>query len=235
MSQAYLSVEDWIERSCEPDEDFMPALRRLREHLIGGELGVTGWRCTWDRYGRLIATDRVRQPIPPLAILDLKFDCRPPDWDIVLIPQNGWFSEDVSPPPRDTSGITWISEDGTNLTEVEGWAELYLKEVGSIRLLTGTDQAYSSSKTIDEQRVYRTGLPGKPTSWHLIEAECRRRWQAGERSPGNVGESRSEWARILLGWLEREHPGAPRPTEKTVKSKLAGLFRELARSARPPS
>src|SRR3954447_8625992 len=109
MSQAYLSVEDWIKRNCEPDEDFMPALRRLREHLIGGEFGVTGWRCTWDRYGRLTATDRVRQPVPPLAILDLKFDYRPPDWDIVLIRHNDWFSEEGIEPYRETSGIRWIS------------------------------------------------------------------------------------------------------------------------------
>src|SRR4051812_38169093 len=83
MSQSYLSVDDWVERNCGPDEDFMPALRRLRDRLIGGELGVTGWRCTWDRYGRLIETDRVRQPIPPLAILDLKFDSRPVNGDII--------------------------------------------------------------------------------------------------------------------------------------------------------
>jgi hypothetical protein len=235
MSQAYLSVDDWIERNCEPDEDFMPALRRLREHLTGGEFGVTGWRCTWDRYGRLTASDRVRQPIPPLAILDLKFDCRPPGWDIVLIPHNNWFSEEVSEPYRETSGIRWISEDGTCSAEPEGWAELYLHESGGIRLRTDTDQAHSCSKAIKEEPVYRTGLAGKPTSWHLIEAECSRRWEAGERHPGKVGETRSDWARMLVEWLKRAHPAAPRPTEKTLKSKLAGLLRELARSDRPAS
>jgi hypothetical protein len=235
MSQSYVSVDDWIERNCEPDENFMPAVRRLREHLIGAELGVTGWRCTWDRYGRLMETDRVRRPITPLAILDLKFVCRPPDWDIVLIPHNNWFSKEVNKPDRYTSGIRWISEDGVCWTELEGWAELYLHERGSIRLRTDTDQAHSCSTASKEEPVYRTGLAGKPTSWHLIEAECRRRWQAGERHPGKVGETRSDWARILVEWLKREHPSAPRPTEKTLKSKLAGLFRELARSDRPAS
>ena len=235
MSQAYLSVDDWIERNCEPDENFMPALRRLREHLIGGQFDVTGWRCTWNRNGRLIATDRVRQPIPPLAILDLKFDCRPPHWDIVLIPQNNWFSEDVNEADRYTSGVRWISEDGTCSTEFEGWAELYLHERGSMRRRTDTDQAHSCSTAIKQEPVYRTGLAGKPTSWHLVQAQCRCRWQAGERHPGKVGESRSDWARILLEWLKREHPSAPRPTEKTLKSKLAGLLRELARSDHPAS
>jgi len=91
------------------------------------------------------------------------------------------------------------------LTEFEGWAELYLHERGSIRLRTETDQAHSS-KRIEEEPVYRTGLAGKPTSWHLIEAQCRRRWHAGERHPGKVGESRSDWARILLEWLSVSTP-----------------------------
>jgi len=228
------SVDDWIERNCGPDEDFMPALGRLRVRLIAGEVGVTGWLCTWDRYGRLMATDRVRQPIPPLAILDLTFDCRPPDWDIVLIPHNYWFIEDVSPPPPDTSGIKWYS-DGVCWSEFDGWAELYLHKSGEMDLESETDQAFSSPKAIQHAPVHRTGLAGRPTSWHLVEAECRRRWQAGERYPGKVGESRSDWARSLVEWLKREHPSAPRPTEKTLKSKLAGLLRELARSDRPNS
>jgi hypothetical protein len=104
-----------------------------------------------------------------------------------------------------------------------------------MRLRTDTDQAHSCSTAIKEEPVYRTGLAGKPTSWHLVEAECRRRWLAGEHHPGKVGETRSDWARILVEWLKREHPSAPRPTEKTLKSKLAGLLRELARSDRPAS
>src|SRR3954462_12164853 len=90
MSQAYLSVDDWIERNCAPHEDCMPALRRLREQLIAGEFGVTGWRCTWDKYGRLMATDKVRQPVSPLAILDLQFACLPSRSAIVLIRNNDW-------------------------------------------------------------------------------------------------------------------------------------------------
>jgi len=219
MSQAYLSVDDWIERNCAPHEDCMPALRRLREQLIAGEFGVTGWRCTWDRYGRLMATDKVRQPIPPLAILDLKFDCLPSRSDIVLIRNNDWFSEDVNPPPRERSEIKWISEDGTCSTEPEGWAELYLHERGRNSFPTETDQTHSA-KAIQEEPVYRTGLPGKPTSWHLVQAECRRRWQAGERHPGNIGESRSGWARILIEWLKREHPSAPGPTEKNIEEQI---------------
>jgi len=41
--------------------------------------------------------------------------------------------------------------------------------------------------------IYQTGLPGKPTSWHLIEAEFRQRFEAGNRSA-----TITEWARVLV-------------------------------------
>jgi hypothetical protein len=69
---------------------------------------------------------------------------------------------------------------------------------------------------------YRTGLPGRPTSGHLIEGECRRRHAAGERHP-----KVAEWASVLITWLRSEHPAAPPPAEKTVKNKLSPLLREL--------
>jgi hypothetical protein len=71
---------------------------------------------------------------------------------------------------------------------------------------------------------YRTGLPGKPTSWHLVEGEFRRRFEAGERY-----SKVSEWARSLVEWLHTEHPSAPPVKQKTVCNKLAPLLRELAR------
>jgi len=78
-----------------------------------------------------------------------------------------------------------------------------------------------------EPANYRTGLPGKPTSWHLIEAECRRRWGADERHPTDGQKSAAEWARVLVAWLKTEHPDAPQPTVKTVKNKLTAVLRDL--------
>jgi len=74
----------------------------------------------------------------------------------------------------------------------------------------------------NETAIYRTGLPGKPTSWHLIETECRRRYESGERHPQTT-----VWARVLRDWFRSKHPDAPSPTEKTLKNKLARLLREL--------
>lgn len=78
------------------------------------------------------------------------------------------------------------------------------------------------------QFPYRTGAAGRPTSWDLIEGECRRRYDAGERHPGKSGESRTEWARLLIGWLKLAHAGAPVPQQKTLTNKLGALLRELA-------
>jgi len=79
----------------------------------------------------------------------------------------------------------------------------------------------------------RTGLSGRPTSWdHLIEPECRRRYHEGERHPGKVGESPTEWARVLRDWLIKTHKPAPVPKEKTLTNKLSGLLRNL--EAAPP-
>jgi hypothetical protein len=77
--------------------------------------------------------------------------------------------------------------------------------------------------------LYSTGLPGKPTSWHLIEAECRCRWEAGERYPNDrTGqESPSEWARALVEWLRTVHSEAPQPKPKTLTNKLSPLLRLL--------
>src|SRR4051812_20189340 len=150
MSQSYLSVDDWIERNCEPDENVMPALGRLGDRLIAAEFGVTGWRCTWDNSGRLAKTDRVRQSIPPLAILDLKFNCRPPDSDIVLIPHDDAFGEQGLDEHRLRIGMY---SEGV-WTEIEGWGKLYLHESGSIGLQSETER---QTRQIYLQRQSQTG------------------------------------------------------------------------------
>jgi hypothetical protein len=76
----------------------------------------------------------------------------------------------------------------------------------------------------------RTGVPGRPTSWHLVEAECRRRYAAGERHPGSIPEteSRAEWARTLIKWLESTYEDVPPLKQKTVVNRLGGVLRGLA-------
>ena len=86
-----------------------------------------------------------------------------------------------------------------------------------------------------ESRIYHTGVPGKPTSWSLIEAECRHRYNAGERHVSKGGaQSPSEWARILLHWLQGKHPSAPRPTLKTLSNNLSPLLSRLRANSPDP-
>jgi hypothetical protein len=77
---------------------------------------------------------------------------------------------------------------------------------------------------------YRTGLAGRPSSWGLIEAECRLRYARKERHP-----TLAEWARVLIAWLQSTHSGAPVPKKKTLTNRLAGLLRELKASGGPPA
>jgi hypothetical protein len=77
---------------------------------------------------------------------------------------------------------------------------------------------------------YRTGLAGRPTSWALSEAECRRRYAQGERH-----RTRAEWARVLITWLQSTHSDAPVLREKSLTNKLAELLRELEASGGPPA
>jgi hypothetical protein len=77
---------------------------------------------------------------------------------------------------------------------------------------------------------YKTGLAGRPTSWNLIEAECRARYKKGERHP-----TTAEWARVLAEWKNSEHSSAPVLTLKSFTNKLAGLLRELKASGGDPA
>ena len=69
---------------------------------------------------------------------------------------------------------------------------------------------------------YQTGLSGRPTSWGLIQAECKRRYAEGERY-----KTHAEWARVLISWLQSAHREAPAVQPKTLTNKLGGLLREL--------
>jgi hypothetical protein len=124
------------------------------------------------------------------------------------------------PLPRHEGIWTLTHRFMISASEVERWlaARLTAKPAGDAA------QSDAAADTATTQAVYRTGLPGKPSSWYLIEAECRRRYAQGARHP-----TIAEWARILIAWLQLTHKDAPAPTVKTVSHRLSGLLRELAR------
>jgi hypothetical protein len=77
----------------------------------------------------------------------------------------------------------------------------------------------------------RTGTVGRPTSWHMVEAELRRRYSEGERHPGKVGQSPAAWASVLIAWLRENIPTAPPLGEKAARNNLSRLLRELEKES----
>ncbi|WP_338664328.1 hypothetical protein VQH23_04000 [Pararoseomonas sp. SCSIO 73927] len=69
----------------------------------------------------------------------------------------------------------------------------------------------------------RSGLPGRPTSRHLIETEFLRRAQAGEVNRNSVMDE----ARILSTWLHERHPHHPPASAGTVANNLRNRYRAL--------
>jgi len=73
----------------------------------------------------------------------------------------------------------------------------------------------------DDNEIYKTGLPGRPTSWHLIEAEVR------NNSQKYVGMKTAEVARSMRSWIQSEHCNASPPTIKTLTNRLPELLQKL--------
>jgi hypothetical protein len=84
------------------------------------------------------------------------------------------------------------------------------------------DEIAGEAAPASEPPPYKTGLPGRPTSWHLVEAEVRRRF-----TPSQPPKTTAEWAREMREWLQLMHPNAPLPKEKALTNRLAGLLRRL--------
>ncbi len=72
--------------------------------------------------------------------------------------------------------------------------------------------------TTERADPYRSGLPGRPTIRHLIEAELRRRFKAGECETTLKAE-----AEALREWAISTHPDAPAPTATTIENQIRPL------------
>lgn len=65
-----------------------------------------------------------------------------------------------------------------------------------------------------------SGLPGRPTSRHLIETEFERRKEGGTLAP-----SLNKEAKALSVWLADTHPKAPRASPKTIANHIREAWR----------
>jgi hypothetical protein len=69
----------------------------------------------------------------------------------------------------------------------------------------------------------RTGLPGRPSSKHLILQELR--YRAGK---GELEATLRAQVDALVAWLVKAHPTQPQPTAKTIENAIRSAYRELA-------
>ena len=196
--------------------------------LPGNILIVDGIRLTEvhvDFDGLVEAFRRAGRPVPPFsadvmilardpaAISDRQFMHKRRLGLIPTLPQLGpefWGGMLPGDDPNDAASIKML------IAAVDGGA---------------SGQAAEPPRNNDAEAVYGTGLPGRPTSWQLIEPECQRRYADGERHAGKVGESVTKWADVLIEWLGSTHPNAPHMGKKSVRNRLSPLLRELQSQA----
>ncbi|MFN8831657.1 MAG: hypothetical protein ACK5W0_17565 [Labrys sp. (in: a-proteobacteria)] len=100
-------------------------------------------------------------------------------------------------------------DDSLCVGRIVRWSRLMVPKEHVVKLWPFAIQAAAGS-----------GLPGRPTSKHLIDAEFMRRAEAGEMASKITDE-----ANALVEWLRIHHPDAQVPTTKTVRNNLAARFR----------
>jgi hypothetical protein len=88
-------------------------------------------------------------------------------------------------------------------------------------------EAKQSGEGDESTDVVSTGLPGRPTSKHLLEPEMRRRATTRELLP-KLGDE----CKYLAQWLLTAYPKAPHTTAKTIENSLRDLHRKL--KPKPP-
>jgi hypothetical protein len=78
----------------------------------------------------------------------------------------------------------------------------------------------------DDASIYRTGVQGRPTAAHIVEAEMRRRAGDGELAPSLERE-----VEHLYDWLENQRKTKPIPRmgKSAMKNSLRDVYRELKR------
>ena len=75
--------------------------------------------------------------------------------------------------------------------------------------------------------IYQSGVPGRPSSMHFVEAEHRERWERGEAE-----QSVREESRKLSQWLRDKHSSAPPLTPKAIENRIRGEHRRRRAKAR---
>jgi hypothetical protein len=113
------------------------------------------------------------------------------------------------------------------------WRDVHLDREGFEALLR--DMGVSVVQSLDagtpgKRKTIRSGVPGRPTSKHLVLEMAQRRLDAGDY-PATL----TAFSRELADALAREEPGAARMTAKTVSNAIRKLWHARKESPKPAS
>jgi hypothetical protein len=114
-----------------------------------------------------------------------------------------------------TSDGDYISRIHVELNHLEAWLE---KRKAPVVQPAGRE-ADSATETPDP---YQTGLPGRPTIAHLIDAEFQRRVRARETLTSISAE-----ANALREWALTHHPAAPTPKPRSIENQIRSQYSRI--------
>ena len=95
--------------------------------------------------------------------------------------------------------------------------------------VAGKGNATPSSPATETPDLGRNGAPGRPSYMHLVEAEFKRRCDAGRLEPSLTKE-----AAALAEWFQSAYPDVRPYTAKAIYNKLGSSYRAAKSSPRTP-
>jgi hypothetical protein len=111
------------------------------------------------------------------------------------------------------------------------WRDVHIDRADFEALLRDMGVSVVQSLDVDapaDRKTTKTGMPGRPTSKHLVLERARRRLDAGDY-PATL----ATFSRELADQLRNEEPDAAPMTAKTVANAIRELWRVHHKSAKP--
>jgi hypothetical protein len=175
----------------------------LLAHMASDEVAVTGVR------------DGIGQKVDPHLFASLAIDYPFTDADFDLILSNELYLSSC----QFINDEHWRKGFNDNLRSRRGvqWSRLQVLKADVARWWPF---GLGEKESAENEPIYKTGAPGRPTSMQLVEAEHAARWERDEALESMVAESEA-----LAAWLNEKHPKAPRLKPKTIRNNLAAAHR----------
>lgn len=148
---------------------------------------------------------------------------------VTKTPHNGrYFVDNPEYPYRLDEPRACFRIEDIDLRSLKVWLAALTGRVAAMPSVADQPETFESvesqatpSGPPNHQITYRSGVPGRPTSAHLIGPEMQRR--ATERQ---LAESLSKEAEYLCVWLSKTHPSAAPMSKKTIQNAFRKIYRD---------